>query len=99
MVAADAVVFHVVVEGLVQGLGYRVFARRAALRLGVTGWARNRFDGAVEALLVGATADVEALIAELRRGPIGAEVTRLRVAPRAAAEGAGVAGFVIRSTA
>jgi acylphosphatase len=41
----------VVAEGAVQGVGYREFTRRAALRLGVSGWVRNRSDGAVEALL------------------------------------------------
>ena len=44
---------RVVVEGRVQGVGYRDFTRRAAERLGVAGWVRNRRDGAVEALLSG----------------------------------------------
>jgi acylphosphatase len=69
----------VVVEGRVQGVGYRDFARRAAERLGVAGWVRNRRDGAVEALLAGPADAVEALIAELRRGPPGASVLRLQV--------------------
>jgi acylphosphatase len=69
---------RVIAEGRVQGVGYRDFARRAAERLGVAGWVRNRRDGAVEALLAGSTEAVEALIAELRRGPPGASVTRLR---------------------
>ncbi len=65
---------RVVVEGRVQGVGYRYFARTAALRLGVAGWVRNRADGSVEALLSGPADAVEALIAALRRGPPGARV-------------------------
>ena len=68
---------RIVIEGRVQGVGYRYFARGAALRLGVAGWVRNRADGSVEALLSGPTEAVEALIAELRRGPPGASVVSL----------------------
>ena len=46
---------HVSVEGNVQGVGYRDFVRRWAIRLEVTGWVRNRSDGSVEALLNGST--------------------------------------------
>src|SRR5215471_5045383 len=70
---------RIVVEGFVQGVGYRDFTRRAALRLKVSGWVRNRADGAVEAVIQGAPANVEALIAEMRRGPRGAGVARVRM--------------------
>jgi acylphosphatase len=89
---------RVVVEGFVQGVGYRDFARRAALRLGVSGWVRNRADGTVEALIAGAPEDVEAMLAEMRRGPRGAAVTGLRLVDPDAGE-SGTSGFVIRSTA
>ena len=70
---------RLVVEGDVQGVGYREFTRRAALRLNVSGWVRNRADGSVEALLRGPPARIEALIAEMRRGPRFAVVERLSV--------------------
>ena len=69
----------IAVEGVVQGVGYREFTRRAALRLNVSGWVRNRSDGAVEALVRGPPAAVEALIAEMRQGPRSAVVKRLTV--------------------
>ncbi len=75
----STLVRRLVVEGDVQGVGYREFTRRAALRLNVSGWVRNRSDGAVEALLRGPTGRVEALIAEMRRGPRFAVVERLSV--------------------
>ncbi len=62
------------VTGRVQGVGYRDALRREALRLGVSGWARNRGDGSVEALLQGEAAALDNLVAWARRGPRLAEV-------------------------
>jgi acylphosphatase len=36
-----------VVEGIVQGVGFRWATRDEAARLGVAGWVRNRSDGSV----------------------------------------------------
>jgi acylphosphatase len=68
------VVRHVVIRGRVQGVGYRDFTERAALSLGLTGWVRNRRDGAVEAVLAGPPALVADMIAACRRGPFNARV-------------------------
>jgi acylphosphatase len=89
---------RVVVEGFVQGVGFREFTRRAALRFNVSGWVRNRSDGAVEALLKGSPADVEALIAEMRQGPRFAAVERLRVTEHNDAHPLDDRTFIIRST-
>ncbi len=89
---------RVVVEGYVQGVGYRHFAYRTAVRLGLSGWVRNRSDGTVEALISGAPDKVEAMLAELRRGPLGSDVRTLRLAE---ADGADwkAGAFVIAPTA
>src|SRR5271166_3262705 len=89
---------RVLVEGFVQGVGYRDFARHAALRLGVSGWVRNRSDGTVEALIAGAPADVEAMLGEMRRGPRGAAVANLRLLDPDSADQAKTGAFVIRPT-
>jgi acylphosphatase len=89
---------RVVVEGAVQGVGYREFTRRAALRLNVSGWVRNRSDGAVEALLRGSPAAVEALIAEMRQGPRLAIVDNLSVTEHDEPGGDDGGAFVIRPT-
>ena len=65
---------RVVVQGLVQGVGYREALRQRADELGVTGWVRNRADGSVEALLQGAEVDVHALVRWAQRGPPSARV-------------------------
>ena len=94
----DTLVRHVVVEGFVQGVGFRDFTRRAALRLGVSGWVRNRADGTVEALVEGAPADVEAMLTEMRRGPRGASVTGLRLLDPDDVGDPEMRGFAIRPT-
>ncbi len=93
----ETLVRRVVVEGFVQGVGYRVFARRAALRLRISGWVRNRPDGTVEAFVKGAPADVAAMLAEMRNGPRSAAVTGLRVLDPDGAEEIDAGVFVIRS--
>ena len=87
---------EVIVSGRVQGVGYREFARRAAERRGVAGYVRNRADGTVEARLVGSAPAVEAMLADLRKGPFHGRVDRVSVVARGAA--APEAGFVIAAT-
>ncbi|MEW5769696.1 MAG: acylphosphatase [Pseudomonadota bacterium] len=55
--------------------------RLEAERLGVTGWVRNRRDGAVEAVVQGLETDVEAIIAWARIGPEAARVESVAVSP------------------
>jgi acylphosphatase len=96
MTKTGAVVRDVLVDGRVQRVGYREFPRRAALRLNVSGWVRNRPDGAVEALICGLPPAVEALIAEMRQGPRSAVVDSLKAAERDRKPGDDSGVFVIR---
>ena len=83
------------VIGRVQGVGYRYALRDEALRLGVTGWVRNRVDGSVEALLQGDAAALTQLIAWARRGPRLAQVDELRDEPPQAEHDRAYAAFEI----
>ena len=69
------------IRGQVQGVGYRHWAMTAGLRLGITGWVRNRTDGSVEALIVGDDAAIGAMIDACRRGPAGARVDDVDIEP------------------
>ena len=67
-------------HGRVQGVFFRDSLRRAAEREGVAGWAANRDDGTVEAVLEGDPRRVGRLVELCRRGPGHADVERLDVA-------------------
>ena len=69
------------ISGRVQGVGYRDWAIETGRRLGLTGWVRNRRDGAVEALIVGEEAAVGEMIEACRRGPALARVDGIDVDP------------------
>jgi len=66
-------------HGRVQGVFFRDTLRRAADRAGVGGWAANRPDGTVEAVLEGEADAVDRLVELCRSGPGHAEVDRLDV--------------------
>jgi acylphosphatase len=63
------------ISGMVQGVGYRYFAWRAAQRLGVTGYAKNLRDGRVEVYATGNEQAMCKFRTELERGPQGALVS------------------------
>lgn len=70
---------HVIVHGVVQGVGFRWATRTEAQRLGLTGWVRNLHDGTVEAEVQGDDADVDRMRAWLAIGPRSARVDRIDV--------------------
>ena len=84
------------IEGGVQGVGYRWWALGEARRLQVRGWVRNRRDGSVELLAIGAPEAVGQLLIACRRGPAPARVTSI---DRSDAEDDGSPGFDERPTA
>jgi acylphosphatase len=69
---------RLLIEGRVQGVGYRDWLVREATRLGLSGWVRNRADGRrVEAVVAGDEPTVQALLIACRRGPLLARVERI----------------------
>src|SRR5262249_28331781 len=60
---------RLLIRGRVQGVWYRGAMQEQAEDLGITGWVRNRHDGAVEAEVEGDRPVVDALIAWPQEGP------------------------------
>ncbi len=58
-----------IVDGRVQGVGFRYFVLREAQALGLSGWVRNLPDGRVEVLACGEPDVVNALEGRLWEGP------------------------------
>lgn len=61
--------FHAIVNGHVQGVGFRYFVQDNARSLGLKGWVRNRWNGNVEVLAEGERQALDKLLAAIRRGP------------------------------
>jgi acylphosphatase len=95
MPTPDRVGQRFLVRGAVQGVGYRAYARREALRLGISGYALNLPDGRVEVVAVGASTAIAAFELALRRGPAYSRVEAVVVAP-ASTDEAKLSGFQIR---
>jgi acylphosphatase len=68
---------HLVIHGRVQGVFFRESMRQQADSLGISGWARNRADGTVEAVIQGSADSVGTLLEWARRGPPLAKVTHI----------------------
>jgi acylphosphatase len=73
---------HVIVKGVVQGVGYRFFTQDLARRYDLSGYARNRADGTVEVEAEGPEESITAFIKELRLGPRSSNVSGLEVEDR-----------------
>jgi len=71
----------VIVKGIVQGVNFRYYTQRQAIRYNVTGWVRNLPDGSVAALFEGEEQDVEAMVQWCHHGPPSSQVTELIVQP------------------
>lgn len=68
---------RVVLEGRVQGVGFRYFTLQCARRLGVGGWVRNRADGAVELEAVARRELLDEFLRQVERGPRYSTVDRV----------------------
>ena len=81
------------VYGIVQGVGFRLWARGEATSLGLAGWVCNEADGSVTAHIAGLDEAVSTMIERLWEGPSGASVSRVDVEELAA--GDALVGFRI----
>ena len=69
------------IKGKVQGVFYRVNARKIAIKNNLTGWVKNTPGGDVLILTCGLQKDLDNFIEWCRNGPDHAIVTSLTVTP------------------
>ena len=69
MTDQELVRLRAIVEGRVQGVGFRYFTQERAVFLGLTGWVRNRWDGTVELVAEGSRTDLDIFLKAVQRGP------------------------------
>lgn len=70
---------HIFVAGFVQGVGYRVFTKKNAQKLSLTGWVKNLPDRRVEAVVQGSEGNIQKLIVACKKGPYFSEVKGVAV--------------------
>lgn len=86
---------RLIIEGRVQGVGFRWWAVREATALGLDGWVRNLRGGKVELLAVGESGALQRLAELCHEGPPAAGVLRVDRSP---ADDDGADGFEERPT-
>jgi acylphosphatase len=85
--------YRYLIDGRVQGVGYRYFTLRAAESLGVSGFVRNLVDGRVEVVAEGSAEAMTAFEQKLHEGPSFSAVSAVE---RSEIEPRGDRGFHIR---
>ncbi len=74
---AQLQVKHFLVQGRVQGVGFRWFVHREAAGIGLRGWVRNTPDGHVEIVAAGTAGQLDQLAAAIHQGSRGSRVDRV----------------------
>ncbi|MFN1834543.1 acylphosphatase [Balneola sp. MJW-20] len=68
---------QLIIDGRVQGVGFRNFTRRKARSLGIKGWVRNLNDGRVEVQAQGDENAIRQFIDQLHEGPPASYVKKI----------------------
>jgi len=70
---------HVLVSGLVQGVGFRYFVYNKAISLTLTGYVKNLYSGEVEIEAEGDRSLVEEFIKQVKVGPRAAHIADIKI--------------------
>ena len=73
---------HVIISGMVQGVGFRWFVERIAKNLKLAGIVRNLPDGSVETIAEGEGGALNAFVDQLWIGPVNSHVTDVKATER-----------------
>src|SRR6187399_2837472 len=91
----DTRTVHVLIQGRMQGVGFRYWTEATASRLDLSGWVRNRRDGSVEAVFSGPADAVAEMLELCPQGPPSSRVDRIDIAEQ---DDPSPAGFDIMPT-
>jgi acylphosphatase len=88
-------VYHFLVKGRVQGVGFRWFVQQEASEIGLRGWVRNTDDGHVEVVASGTSEQIAEMKTSLRKGSRGSRVDAIVEHELAESEGEKLGPFEI----
>ena len=69
----------VIIYGKVQGVGFRNFVYRNAIKYNIKGYVKNNPDGTVEAVFEGEKENIEKMIELCKKGPERARVDKIDI--------------------
>ena len=70
---------NVIVQGIVQGVGFRFFVFIHGRQMQLSGWVRNKINGTVEVLAEGPRHELENFLGLISQGPSHAQVEKTEV--------------------
>ena len=68
---------ELIIQGIVQGVGFRYFVYKYAIQLGLQGWVKNLFDGSVQLMVEGDDGAIGQLHNILKVGPMRSRVDKV----------------------
>ena len=69
---------HIIISGKVQGVGFRYWLYQNSNERNVYGWVKNKFNGDVEAVLIGDYKNVDEILELCKKGPLSSKVTYVK---------------------
>ncbi len=70
---------HLIINGKVQGVGFRYWMKNLAINNNINGWVKNKMSGDVEALIVGEEKNIQKLIKLCEIGPSSATIQNIQI--------------------
>jgi len=69
--------FHYIIQGRVQGVSFRYYAKKSAIELSINGTVKNLFNGDVEIYAQGAEENIKIFEKFLNNGPSSSRVMKV----------------------
>ena len=70
---------HILINGRVQGVGFRYSLYIKALQLGIKGWVKNKDDNKVEAIFEGEQDKINYILEFCKKGPFLANISNIKI--------------------